>query len=353
MKRLLGLLFLSSAVVFLSLSSAQARQASHEWGKAQEMLSKAMSEIALPKGDRNLLVLTNAGYGQIGAQSTEGFIDMARQATGCSLGSRSLLTVHTSLQEPLWCSIYRKDTGKLVFFKWTGAGFEQQVIDADPTRILIPEGWKAASSGLIGQKLFSVVSISLTWSVEPPWTLLLAATFHDHFCPGVNSGYIAGQYLMQKMPLGPGDQYVFITAPGKCAADALQVMFNTTAGKSLGYTMAIGDEALTKYASGKVQPSIVAMQVNRKSDTCKGIVMGFDWNKAYEDTGVKAEDMAPQGGPGNPMFWIARVKMSQELARMQKASLLAYIKELKQFSGKAGLADKVAGGDPYALVWNQ
>jgi formylmethanofuran dehydrogenase subunit E-like metal-binding protein len=227
------------------------------------------------------------------------------------------------------------------------------VIDADPAKILTPEGWKAASSGLIGQKAFSVISICLTWAVEPPYALLLAATFHDHFCPGVNSGYIAGQYLMEKMPLGAGDQYVFVTAPGKCAADALQVMFNTTAGKSSGYTMAVGDETLAKYSSGKVQPSIIAMQVNRKSDTCKGMVLGFDWEKAYADTGVKAEEMAPQGGPGNPMFWIARVKMSRELARLPSEKLLGYIAELKNFSGKADLADKVAGGDPYALVWNQ
>jgi len=352
MKRLLGL-FLLSAVVLFSLAPAHAAHVSQELGKAQEKLARAMSEIGLQKGDRNLLVLTNAGYGQIGAQSTEAFIDIAQQVTGCSMGSRSLLTLHTSLQEPLWCSIYRKDTGKMVFFKWTGAGFEQQGIDADPAKILTPEGWKAASSGLIGQKAFSVISICLTWAVEPPWTLLLAATFHDHFCPGVNSGYVAGQYLMEKMPLGAGDQYVFVTAPGKCAADALQVMFNTTAGKSSGYTMAVPDETLAKYSSGKVQPSIIAMRVNRKSDTCKGAVLGFDWNKAYNDTGVKAEEMAPQGGPGNPMFWIARVKMSRELARMPSEKLLGYIAELKNFSGKADLADKVAGGDPYALVWNQ
>jgi len=352
MKRLLGLLFVLSAIVLLVLSSAQAAQVSQELGKAQETLARAMSEIGLQKGDRNLLVLTNAGYGQIGAQSTEAFIDMAQQATGCSIGSRSLLILHTSIMEPLCYSIFRKDTGKIVFVKWTGAGFEQQVIDADPGKILASEGWKAASSGLFGQQAFSVISICLTWAVEPPWPLLLAATFHDHFCPGVNSGYIAGQYLMQKMPLGPGDQYVFITAPGKCAADALQMMFNTTAGKSSGYTMAIGDEALAKYSSDKVQPSLIAMQVNRKSDTCKGLVLGFDWNKAYEDSGVKAEEMAPQGGPSNPMFWIARVKMSRELARMQKQKLLTYVSELKQFSGKASLPDKVAGGDPYAVVWN-
>jgi formylmethanofuran dehydrogenase subunit E-like metal-binding protein len=353
MKTLKVVLFLVSTVAFLNPFVAGAAGVPEELGKARQAVAGAMSEIGLAKGDRNLLVLTNAGYGRIGLHSTEAFVDLAKQESGCSLGTRSLLTIHTSIMEPLWCSIYRKDTGKLVFFKWTGEGFDQQVIDASPSTILTPAGWKAASSELIGQRTFSVISISLTWAVEPPWPLLLAATFHDHFCPGVNSGYIAGQYLMGKMPLGPGDQYVFVTAPGKCAADALQVMFNTTAGKSSGYTMAVTDEILAKYSNGKVQPSIIAMRVNKKADACKGMVLGFDWSRAYTDTRVKAEDMAPKGGPGNPMFWIARVKMSRELARLPEQQLLAYLVELESFSGKANLADKVAGGDPYAVVWNQ
>jgi len=353
MKGLKGMLLLLSAVVLLFASSAQAAQVSPELSKAQELLTRAMSEIGLPKGDGNLMVLTNAGYGQIRAQSTEGFIDLAQQATGCSIGSRSLVILHTSIMEPLCYSIFRKDTGKIVFVKWTGADFEQQVIDAHPAKILTPEGWKAATSGLVGHKAFSVISISLTWAVEPPWALLVAATFHDHFCPGVNSGYIAGQYIMEKMPLGSGEHYVFVTAPGKCAADALQVMFNTTAGKSSGYSMAIGNETLAKYSSGNVQPAIIAMRVNRKNDTCKGVVIGFDWDKANADAGVKDEDLSPQGGPDNPMPWISRVKMSRELARLPSEKLMGYVLELKSFSGKANLVDRVAGGDPYALVWNQ
>ena len=89
MKRLKSFLLLLSAVVLLSLASAQAAQVSQELSKAQETLARAMSEIGLPKGDRNLLVLTNAGYGQIANQSTEALIDMAQQITGCSMGSRS------------------------------------------------------------------------------------------------------------------------------------------------------------------------------------------------------------------------------------------------------------------------
>jgi formylmethanofuran dehydrogenase subunit E-like metal-binding protein len=264
-----------------------------------------------------------------------------------------LLAVHQSINDRLWCSIFRKDTGKLVFLKWTGQGFAQQVVNASPEKILTPEGWKTAAAGLIGQNIFSVISISLTWTVGPPWPLLQAATFHDHFCPGVNAGYIVAEYCRDKMPLRPGEQYIFVTAPGKCAADALQVIFNTTAGKSSGYTMAIAPALSAKYRKEKVEPMTIAMCVNRKADICDGAVIGFDWNKAYADTHVKADEMNPQGGPGNPMFWIARVKMSRELARLPRESLFGYVVELKKFAGNARLADEVAGGDPYALVWNR
>jgi hypothetical protein len=45
--------------------------------------------------------------------------------------------------------------------------FEHQVIDASPERFLTPDGWKKASSGLIGQKVFSVVSLCVTWDRYP------------------------------------------------------------------------------------------------------------------------------------------------------------------------------------------
>jgi formylmethanofuran dehydrogenase subunit E-like metal-binding protein len=347
-----GLCFVLILRVCYALAADHRPTSSPEMNMAQEALEKAVSEIGLPKGDENLLVLTNAGYGQIGPQSTEAFLDIARETTGCSIGARSLLAVHKSINDPLWCSIFRRDTGKLVFTKWTGQGFGQQVIEASPEKVLTPEAWKMAAAGLIGQNMFSVVSISLTWAIKPPWPLLLAATFHDHFCPGVNAGYIVGEYCRDRMPLKPGEQYIFVTAPGKCAADALQVIFNTTAGKSSGYAMNIAPAVSARYERNKIQPMTIAMRVNRKVDICEGTVIGFDWNKAYRDTGVKAQDMAPPGGSSNPMFWIARVKMSRELARLPRESLFGYLSELKKFAGNARLAEEVASGDPYAVVWN-
>lgn len=348
-----GLCFILTVGICLGIASERRTPLSSEMNMAQEALGKAFSEIGLPKGDPNLLVLTNAGYGQIGSKTTEAFLDIAKEITGCSIGSRSLLPVHSSINETLWCSVFRKDTGKLVFLKWTGQNFGQQVVHALPENILTPEGWQKAAGGLIGPNIFSVISISLTWAVGPPWPLLKSALFHDHFCPGVNSGYIMAEYCREKMPLGPGDQYIFVTAPGTCAADALQVVFNTTAGKSSGYAMFIAPAVSAKYEKDKVRPVTIGMRVNRKNDVCEAVVFGFDWHKAYADTQVKAEEMAPPGGRDNPMFWVARAKMSRELVRIPREKLLGYIVELKRHTGKASLADEIAGGDPYGVIWNR
>lgn len=319
-------------------------------GAAEEALAGAMSEIGLDKGDGNLLVLTNAGYGQIGEATTEAFIDLANVHSGCSIGQRSLLTVHKSIMDPLWFSIFRKDTGKMVYAVWKDGKFEQQIIDADPGVVLTPEGWKKAAAGLIGPNMFSVVSISLTWTANPPWPLLLAATYHDHFCPGVNSGYIYGEYFKEKYPLSPGESYAFATAPAKCAADALQVMFNTTSGKSSGFSMSIDSKTAKGYARDGITPATVAMRINQKADKCEGLVLGISWDKAYEVAGLKAGDLSPKGGRTNPMFWIARVKMSAGLAGMPMEELKKMIIEFKSFSGKANLAGEISGGDPYAVV---
>ena len=343
---------IAAVMVFLVVGSSAFAGEQAAWLKDAEIAcSQAFAETGLKPNDATLLVLTNAGYGQVGLESTEAFLDVITKVSGCTIGSRTLLPIHASVLDPLWFSMYRKDTGKMIFARWTGEKFEQQVVDASPDTIFTREGWAAAASGLIGPNIFSVVSLSLSWAEASPWPLLMSAMFHDHFCPGVNAGYLAGEFLKGQLPLGPEDKYVFVTAPGKCAADALQVMYNATAGKSSGFTMTIGAKKAASYKGGEVPPFSVAMRVNAKKDVCDGLVLGFDWPQAYKDTGVTAEEHSPKGGQADPMFWIARTKMSMQMAKMPLDKKLGYIVVIKKFSGKAGLANEVSGGDPYAVAW--
>jgi hypothetical protein len=124
----LATIYLVSLGYGVSLASDKA-----DWmEKAEEALKLAQSEIQLSPGDRNLLLLTNAGYGQVKTRSTEEFLDLAHEVTGCSLGARNLLSVHASVLDPLWFALYRKDSGKMVFVKWIGSGFASQPINVSP-----------------------------------------------------------------------------------------------------------------------------------------------------------------------------------------------------------------------------
>jgi formylmethanofuran dehydrogenase subunit E-like metal-binding protein len=264
MRKTAVILSLTLCLVIAGAAWSQATDKSPWLANAQEAVQKAYSEIGKAPELSGLLALSNAAYGQVEGQSAAAFISILQKATGCCLGLGNIALVHSSLLDRLWFALYRKDSGKLVFAKWNGSGFDQQILDARPEKLLTRQGWKQAATGLIGPHIFSAVSLSLTWAAGPPWPLFMAACFHDHFCPGVNSGYIAGQYVIEKLPLGPGEKYVFVTSPAKCAADALQVMFNTTSGKSAGYSMSISKETLKKYASGGITPMTVAMRINPK-----------------------------------------------------------------------------------------
>jgi formylmethanofuran dehydrogenase subunit E-like metal-binding protein len=319
-------------------------------GQMETALKSALAEIGLPAGDGRLLMLTNAGYGQIDNQTTEAFLDSASAATGCTIGKRSLLPVHSSMDDGLWFSLFRRDTKALLFVRWSAEGIKKQKIHAAPEAILTPTGWKEASSGAIGKNLFSVVSISHVWAVNPPWTLFWAGSFHNHICPGVNAGYIAGTFVKEKLPLAEGESYTFDVAPAICMADALQVMFDTTAGKGGAYTDAITKNELEKYAQNGVAPMLVAMRVNRKKDICDGLVLGFDWDKAFAAALVSKEEFNATGGP---MPMISRVKLAVALAGAPIEKNLSCVVELKRFSGKASLANSVVKGDPYAAIWGK
>jgi len=334
---------------------------SKEMVQAMNTIFKARNEIGLEKGDEKLLVLTNAGYGTINDTTTEAFLDIISNVTACTMGTRSLLTVHTPFSEPLWCALYRKDNAKLIFFKWRKDGFKQQNLDLSADKIMLPKAWKKAASGIVGGKtLFSLVTISNCWSAGKSWPMLKLAEFHNHICPGLNSGSIAGEYLKKNHPLRKGEKYCFVAASPNCAADALQVMFDATVGKKSTFAKAMSKQKVIKY-SGKLwfdnaplSPLVViAMRVDKKSNSCEGVVIGMDWKSIFADTGMDYRDFDPPGGKSNPVFFISRVRLSQKLDSMDMSKKLKYIKEVKNFFGQAALTNKLAGEgiDPYAVIW--
>ena len=321
---------------------------------ARTAVTEAMTQVGMAKNDNGILLLTNAFYGQVNGKGAEPYRDLLSEITGCTTGKRTLLDVHTPFYETLWFSFFRKKDNKLVFCKWQDNGFQSQTIDARPEALLNPAAWKKASSGLIGKKnLFQVVSIGSAWASGADWPLMKSASFHDHLCPGVNVGYLMQVYLTKNLPLEKGDQYRFFGALPKCYMDTLQVLFNATLGKQASYGITMTKEQLSKYKEGAAVPCVIALKVNKKKDTCRGVVFGFSWKQIMDDLGLSMADFAPKKGPADPVFFVTRVKACSKMAQIKLEDKMKWLVKMKTFSGDASLASAVchANGDPYAVVW--
>lgn len=319
--------------------------------KAGEAFEFAMKKIGVTSDQAGFMVLTNAGYGQAEGKTTEAYLDLVAETTGRTPGTKTLLAVNTPCYEPLWFAFVRSDTQDVVFIKSGPEGYKHQAFNIAPKQIFQPAAWASAAKGLVGKRMFSVVSISLSWAEGANWTMLKASELHDHFCPGLNAGFIAKTFLDTELPLGAGDRYVFVGAPSICAMDALQSVYGCTVGKKGTFSMLVPNAA-KKAAQDGIPPMLIAMRVNTKKDVCDGMVLGLDWSKLDSATGVSKKDLSPEGGKSNPLFYISRAKMSWRLAQMSMKDKMVCLKDQRRFTGPAGLASKVAnaGANPYVVL---
>lgn len=342
-------------ILFFALSGLAAAS-SDEASSVGKAIEQTMTQAGVKKNDSGVLVLTNAYYGSLSGHGADKYRDMLYEMTGRSCGKHNLLDVHTAFTEPLWFSIFRKDSNKLIFCKWKDGSFKTQTLDLSPDALLTPDAWKQASSGIIGKgNLYQVVSISLAWSAGAAWPMLKAAGFHDHICPGINIGYAISGLLTKSFQLDKGERYIFFGALPKCYMDTLQILYDTTLGKQQAYGVTMSDQTLARYEENGAVPSVIVLKVNKRKNTCKGMVIGFSWKRILNDLGLRMADFAPKGGMSNPVFFITRVKASWKMAQMKPEDKMKWLIPMKTFSGEAKLAQKVcnAGGDPYAVVWSK
>jgi formylmethanofuran dehydrogenase subunit E-like metal-binding protein len=335
--------------------------ATPEMKQAYQTLSEFRENLGLWKGDRKILALTNAGSAMLQGQSTEGWVDAISHITGCTWGSRSLLMIQSSETEPFWFSLFRKDTGKMMYARWGSGEFRKQVIGVQPETLLNTEAWKKSADGLIGRKnLFQTASISMGWAQQIPWPLLKSTQFHGHFCPGLVAGYLVHEYLKVRFPLRQGERYAFLGAPAYCPSDAMQVLFDSPMGRTGSFAVGIESKKLAQY-SGRLwfdgialSPLlVVAMRINPTANSCEGVVMGLNWKKAFEETETKNEDLAPSGGEANPLYHVSRVRMALKMLTLKLEDQLKWLVEVKRFSGPAGLMQEITreGADPYAVAF--
>jgi formylmethanofuran dehydrogenase subunit E-like metal-binding protein len=166
------------------------------------------------------------------------------------------------------------------------------------------------------------------WNRGISMELRNAILFHDHFCPGVTSGYYIGKYLCNEFPVLKGESYYIIASPVYCKDDALQAILNTTVGKRSMAVIPLSEsdtDCLSAEAKGAAG---LYFRYNRKEKKGNGIALGFLWDKLRSDAGFTA---------GQKPSLTDNLKLTQWMIE-HADEYKSYIRVIKEIPLEGGLA---------------
>jgi formylmethanofuran dehydrogenase subunit E-like metal-binding protein len=146
----------------------------------------------------------------------------------------------------------------------------------------------------LGRYAFNVVSLATAVINEVPRDLLRCAAWHDHFCPGVTSGWMIARYvreeILSKEPLGEDERLVWIAVPTWCKEDAIQVLLNLTPGKRGEFVLQLPrdvQEGLKRRYGVDIAGILLRYRCVGKGKAeqilgGRAYVIGFNWDRASE-----------------------------------------------------------------------
>jgi formylmethanofuran dehydrogenase subunit E-like metal-binding protein len=187
------------------------------------------------------------------------------------------------------------------------ATIAKENIDAD--RLLNnPEAWQEKMvAKVFGGNEFSIFTISNLWTMGLPNDFLKVAELHDHICPGLTSGYLIAEYLKKKLPSSdPRNEYTIIAIPPWCKDDALIQIFETNVGHKRLYVKHLTKEQMGQLPEYAKNVANIIIRWEKGAEKGDGIVVAFDWDKAFEDTGTSRKDLKAFD---TYRWWWMRLKM--------------------------------------------
>lgn len=272
----------------------------------------------------DVVVLTNAGYAVVnGCSTTEGCLDGLTKASGATVGKANLLEVHSSRDKALWFLFFDKLTGKSAYCEINSAAIPLDINQREEGATIPPNKlFTKVSAANIGVKHilenpaewnervqakifngneFALVTLANVAAHGAPYDFMKAALYHDHLCPGVNSGYLIANYLKQALPLQSTDEkYYIISTPVWCKEDALQTILNTTPGKSGMAVLPLDEKVKAQLIPEAQNLAGIYIRWNNKTKTGDGVVVGFN----FEQANVISKIDNKQGFP-----WESKIKM--------------------------------------------
>jgi len=316
------------------------------------LVQDGMRELKAEKGSPTLLALTNATYVKVNGRTTEGYVDVIQEITGCSIGRGNLLFFHRPVTSPLKVVLFTKETKNGVIITYDGENTGTAKVKMDGDKATTPDGWKQIWKK-IGPDTFTMVTITNAWAKGAPYDFIRCSEFHNHLCPGVSTGYQIAQFILERYPLHKGETYAWIACPPWCKDDAVQILLDLTPGKKSLFVKNLTAEQIKALPGEKPTDSIAGVVVvwNNKSNKGKAAALRYNWGKAWQVSGVTAEQFKPKGGKKNPLFWTSRIKCNWGLMPYLRKPE-GFVRVVKEVEVTPQMYTKmtVAGINPYEVI---
>ena len=200
--------------------------------------------IDLEKEDRDLAVLTSAGYVYLNGQTTEATWDGIYDVLGSRLTRSTLLPVHMGVWKPLWFNFVLRGadgtTMSTVYLRYNplnqsffvGTNNDsKQVNDIGPAAL--NNATKVSNLGkyvIPDGNWFNIQSIANAWRNDPAFDQLMTFLFHDHACPGVQPGFFISDYIFKNYPLSGDKSYFWMASSIYCKDDGLVYLIECISG---------------------------------------------------------------------------------------------------------------------------
>jgi len=236
-----------------------------------------LKDLNAKKGDTQLCVITDATYVRVDGKTSEPYVDLIQEETGCSIGKGNLLFFHRDMNYPLKIALFRSVTKECVVISYDGQQTKSKKYNISLEACSEPDFWKKVVPPL-APDAFTIATFAHAWALDAPNDFLKCAEFHNHLCAGVASGYMIARFIMSKYPVQTGESYTWIASPVFCKEDAMQVLLDVTPGKKSLYV-----EKLTEFQKEELKfenAAGILVVWNKKENKGNGVALKFNWDKA-------------------------------------------------------------------------
>jgi formylmethanofuran dehydrogenase subunit E-like metal-binding protein len=211
----------------------------------------------------------------------------------------NLLVVQNARNAPLWFAFFDKSSGNCTYIEVSYEDKDEisyqvtENIDFD-TLSESPESIVAWSdkvnSTVFKGREFAILTTANAWATGNfDYELMQCLELHNHFCPGVSSGFVLANWMEENYPLEEGVSYTVFSSPQWCKDDVFLKRWDATPGKGGIFVSELTDEELDAIGSNLAGIFVVR---DKNAGTLKAVVLGYNSDIVSANSGAKDDDPA-------------------------------------------------------------